>query len=113
MAAIRTGVIFIKIKFNNKIVIIDPTIDPFLPNNTTIIKETERDIENNKLIITMTSSCHSCHKPIKTKFILNVPVDKLPCAVLLEQHDTIAICAYCYNNWQNESIIVKIREGWF
>lgn len=113
MAVIRTGVIFIKTRFNNKIVIIDPTIDPFLPNNITTIEEAERDIENNKLIITMTSSCHSCHKPIKTKFILNVPVDKLPCTDLLEQHDTIAICTHCYNNWQDESIIVKIRESWF
>ena len=109
---IGTIVIFMKIRFNNKIVIIDPTIAPFLPNSTTIIEETERDIENNKLTITMTSSCHSCHKPIKTKFILNVPVDKLPCTDLLEQHDTIAICTHCYNNWQDESIIVKIRESW-
>lgn len=110
MAVIRTGVIFIKIKFNDKVIDIDLYIDPFLPGETTTIEETVCDIENNKLIITKTSSCHNCHKPIKTKFSIYVPVDKLPCMDLLEQLDTIAICHQCAK-WQHETILVKIREG--
>lgn len=112
MAVIGTGVIFIKIKFNDKVINIDLYLDPFLPGGTTTIEETERDTENNKLIITKTSSCRNCHRPIKTKFSIDVPEHKLPCTDLLEQLDTIAICHRC-TKWQHELVIVKIRESWF
>ena len=110
MAVIRTGVIFIKIKFNDKVIDIDLYLDPFLSGGTTTIEEIERDTENNKLIVTKTSSCYNCHKPIKTKFSIYVPADKLPCTNLLKQLDIIAICHQC-TKWQHETIFVKIREG--